>query len=176
MILDTMSYQCKSQIDDYWSDEEQEPQWDLVQAEAFSHFTGTSVMRNTCVVQLDAQGPIALSALLSSPLMHAMSQLTAFKTVQLRFSSLGMFWLKSGPFATPDNISTQVHRHGTCLGFDTTVLQISSALEPTLGSFTVKGGIDGSGGWYQDVKFRRQDRLTQKLDKLGIDFSAPTGE
>lgn len=160
---------CESQADGFWSNEEEEP---LFEPEPVSHFTGTSIMRHTCVIELKTQGPTALKALLSSPVVNAMSQLTGFKTVQLKFSTTVDYWVQSWTFVVRESI----YDYGTCLGFDTLVLQISSALEPALGAFTVTRGRECYMWWYQDVTFHPQNHPTEKLDKLGAEFSTRTGE
>ena len=102
-----------------------------------------------------------------------MSQLTGFKTVQLKFSTMVDYWVKT---RTPFNIRESINNYGTCLGFDTLVLQISSALQPTLGSFTVTHGRYSSMWWCQDVTFHPQDHPTKKLNKLEAEFRTRTGE
>ena len=53
---------CKPQADGFLSDEEEEP---LIAPQSVSHFTGSSIMRNTCVIELELLGPTALKTLLS---------------------------------------------------------------------------------------------------------------
>lgn len=175
VILHAMSNLCKSQLDGFWSDEEEaEPPLDpILEPEPVSHFTGTSIMRNACVIELNTRGPTALSALLSSPVVHAISQLIGFKTVRLVFFTMVDYWVET---RTPVNIRESINNHGTCLGFDTLVLQVSSALEPALGSFTVTRGRDSNMRWCQDVTFHPQDHSTAKMNKLETVSSSRTEE
>ena len=104
-----------------------------------SYFVETSKKRNTCTIELRGCGPRPLQRLMSSPIMHSLAGLKGFKTVQLTFFSHVNDWV-----------------HWSRLEFDTLVLRISSALEPTLGSFKVTHGIRESGEsrfWDQSVTF-----------------------
>ncbi len=131
-----------------------------------SYFTGTSIMRNTCTISLNECSPEMLLPLLKSREFYAMSQLTGFKNVQLRFSADANDWLK---LKTPQPVREEFHKLGTCPGFETMVLRTSSALERTLGSFTVTRGrwTDDSETWDQHVTFHPQDRPIKDVDSVG---------
>lgn len=132
-----------------------------MKAEPVSFFTGTTVIRNTCVIELSWCTPKIL-LLLKSPLMSAMSQLMGFKTVRLIFSTDADDWLKHN---TPQGVRETFRNLETCPGFDTVVFRISSALEPTLGSFTTGENLDGT----QYVTFHPQSSPLKKAEGMEAD-------
>lgn len=143
-----------------------------IKAEPVSFFTGTSVMRKECVIELCNCRPTSLLTLLSSPLMHAMCQLTGFTTVQLDFSTYANRWLKDD---TPQHIRKTFCRLGTCPGFDNMVLRVISTLEPSLGSFA-GSRLDKSRPWNQRVTFHPRDHPTGKVEELGAKSSTEMEE
>ena len=94
------------------------------QVDAISYFGETSRKRNTCIIEFRLGGrrfgEEELRQLLSSPVMHALAGLTGFKTVQLTLFTRLYDWVE-----------------GSCPETDPWVLDISRALESTLGSFTI---------------------------------------
>ena len=144
----------------------------ITKPEPISFFNGTSVMRNVCLIELYRCMPGSLLSLLKSPLMHAMSELTGFKTVRLTFSTYKLDWLEYD-----DGLSEKARQHiretfyslETCPGFDDFVLRTSNALEPTLGYFAVTrvSWIDESGLWGQRVTFHPRGHPTKRLDRFG---------
>ena len=133
--------------------------------EPVSFFGGTSMTRNICMIELYNCGPRTLSGLLSSPLMHALSLLTGFKTVQLSFFTDMQQWLK---WDAGESILNAVHDFGTCPGFDVLVIRISTALEPTLGAFTVTREMAPYKQvwqrWSSHVTFHPQARIPKQKD------------
>ena len=144
----------------------------ITKPEPISFFNGTSVMRNVCLIELYGCMPRSLLSLLKSPLMHAMSELTGFKTVRLTFTTYKAIWLEYD-----DGLSEEARQHvretfyslETCPGFDDFVLRTSNALEPTLGYFAVTrvSWIDRSGMWGQRVTFHPRGHPTKRLDGFG---------
>lgn len=130
-----------------------------------SFFTGTSVMRNTCVVKLSECTPLTL-LLLKSSLMLAISQLTGFKTVRLILSTGPDYWLKGD---TPEDVREIFRGLDTCPAFDTIVFRISHALGPALGSFTTGGRLNEPTRWTQYVTFHPQGHLPKKVKSLGAE-------
>ncbi len=120
----------------------------VMRAEPVSFFTGTSKIRNSCVLHFWKCTPGTL-LVLQSPLMHAISQLTAFEIVQLVFSP------KENGSIT--GMKPPLH------GLDTLVREISRALEPTLGSFVWDTNRDG----YPDYTHCSTFHPRERLDRLG---------
>ena len=122
--------------------------------DAISYLGETSRKRNTCIIEFRTcreNYARKLAQLLSSPAMHALAGLKSFKTVQLTFFTRADNWVE-----------------GTCPETDPWVLAISSALEPTLGSFTITHEIRGSGArniWDQHVTFHHPVHISPR----GID-------
>ena len=120
-------------------------------------FTGTSKMRNSCVLHFRRCTPKA-RLIRQSPLIHAISQLTAFKTVQLVFTPKDPGWITR---SRPQNDD-----------LETLVREISRALEPTLGSFV----------WYTNRDVYPDDthcctfHPREKLDRLGDRSGSQTNE
>ena len=105
--------------------------------DAISYFGETSRKRNTCIIEFrdcrEWLGGRYFPRLLSSA-MHALAGLTGFKTVQLSFLTRVCNWVE-----------------GTCPEVDPWVLDLSSALESTLGSFTITHEIRAYGAqWFWD--------------------------
>ena len=135
--------------------------------QAVPFFSETSKIRNVCIVKLNYCGPTALSMLLSSPIIHNLSQLTGFKTVQLKFYSRPRQWSQKG--SAQSQSEEAIRGLGTCPAFDTLVLQISCALEKALGSFTItceKRPYIESETWKQCVTFHPQGHLIKKVTQL----------
>ena len=143
-----------------------------MKAEPVSFFTGTTVIRNTCVIELFLCTPKSL-LLLKSPLMSAISQLMGFKTVQLILSTDADDWLKH---KTSQGVRGTFRNLETCPGFDTVVLQISSALEQTLGSFTTGQSLDGPKQWTQYVTFHPQGSPLKQAERMEADAGAQMDE
>lgn len=162
-----MSDDFKSCMEDDPSPSDEQELFSAMKAEPVSFFTGTSVMRKVCVIELCDCRPTSILTLLSWPLMHAMRQLTGFKTVELIFFTDADHWLDE---ETPQHIRQTFYSRGTCPGFDTMVLRIISALEPSLGSFAGRR-LDKTRPWTQRVTFHPQDRLTGEVVELGAKSS-----
>ena len=139
-----------------------------IRAEPVSFFNGASILRKVCIIELYDCRPTSLLPLLSSPLMHAMRQLTGFTTVQLVFSTHPNHWLED---KTPEHIRQMFYCLETCPGFDAMVVRIISALEPSLGSFA-RSGLDKTRPWNQQVFSHLQDHSTTKeFKELGVESS-----
>ncbi len=126
-----------------------------------SFFTGTSVLRNKCVVEITWCTPNSL-LILGSPLMAAMAQLTGFKTVELVFLTDADSWLE---FGTPWDVKESFRNLKTCPGFDTFVLRISKALERTLGPYTTGENLDKPQYWTQSVVFHPQGPPLKQVER-----------
>ena len=170
--LEYMSDDFKSWLEEDPSPSDGQTLLSAIKAEPVSFFTGTSIMRKKCVLDLFDCRPTSLLTLLSSPLMHAMCQLTGFTTVQLDFSTNADHWLKK---ETPQHIRQTFYRRGTCLGFDNMVLRIISALEPSLGSFS-GSRFNKTRPWIQRVTFHPQDHPTKEVEELGANSSTEMDE
>lgn len=135
-----------------------------------SYFSGTSIMRNTCVLHHQKCCPI-WPLPVQSPVVHAISQLTGFKTVHLLFSTRAGFWLID---ETPEDIRTSFYGAGTCPEYDKFVLRTSRALEPTLGPFALKSRMwkdSRRERWYQCATFHPQGGPNNKVDTLLREYS-----
>lgn len=154
-----------------FSSEEQEF-LSIIKAEPVSFFSGTSIMRKVCVIELFDSRPTSLLTLLSSPLMHAMCQLTGFTTVQVVLSTRADHWLKDN---TLEPIRQMFLRLGTCPDFDIMVLRIISALEPSLGPFA-GSRVDKTTPWNQHVTFHPQEHPTKVVEELGVESSSKMEE
>ncbi len=158
------------------SDSGELPNYLNMRGRPFSYFTGTSIMRNKYIITLHGCS-FSLLLPLESQEFYAIFQLTGFKTVQLRFRTDADDWLKP---ETPPHIRQEFYKLGTCPGFETMVLQTSTALERTLGSFTVTRGYvkrsDLYRYWVQHVTFHPQGRPMKKMDSLEANSSTEIEE
>lgn len=130
-----------------------------------SRLTGTSVIRNKCVVEINWCTPKSLS-ILGSPLVDAMAQLTGFKTVELVFLTDADNWLQ---FGTPWDVKESFRNLKTCPGFDTVVLRISKALERSLGTYTTSGNLDKPQYWTQSAVLHRQGPPLKQVERIKAD-------
>lgn len=177
ILLNLDTYLLSDDYHSLW--ETSDGSWDeqilsATKAEPISYFSGTSIKRNTCIITLDRCEPTGLTPLLSSPALHAMSQLTGFKTVQLKFCTHANNWLKQN---TPQHIREAFHESGTCPGFDDLVLQTSCALEPSLGPFSITRGrwMSPHAFWDQRVTFRPREHRAHDGLKVYIQHSEDSG-
>ena len=132
-----------------------------------SYFRVTSATRNICTVRLHRCGPKTLSLLLSSPVMHALSQLKNFKTVRLTYSSHASYWLEKGK--TLRHAREAFNGKGTCPEFSTLVLLMSRTLEQSLGSFVASRGRQECGEprlWNQRVTFHPRGLSIKEVERL----------
>lgn len=121
-----------------------------IRAEPVSYFTCGLRLRRKCILELRNYSRNAL-LLPQSPLLRAISQLLAFKTVQLVFSTKPRYWDKD----MEPHESLKLIIHG-----------ISCALQPALGSFTVHADSDEPYPWFQYVKFHPQGHQVMKSKSL----------
>lgn len=117
-----------------------------IRAEPVSYFTSGLRLRRKCILELRNYSRNAL-LLLQSPLIRAISQLIAFKTVQLVFSTKPKYWDKD--MEPHESLKSIIH-------------DISCALEPALGSFTVHADSDEPYPWFQYVNFHPQGHQVMK--------------
>ena len=95
--------------------------------------------------------------------MDAMAQLTGFEVVKLAFCTDADSWLE---FGTPWDVKEKFRNLKTCPGFDTVVLRISRALEPSLGAYTTGGRSDRLQYWTQQVTFHPQGFSLKHVERV----------
>lgn len=144
-----------------------------VKVAPLSYLNGVSIKRNTCIIDIFGCRPATLLLLPSSSVMDTLSQLKGFMTVQLAFFGSVDNWPNREELRYLGQVSD------SCAGFDTLVLRISSALEPTLGPFTVTERIRASDEpkrWRKYVTFHPQGYLAGETDRLEAGSTARVEE
>ena len=119
-------------------------------------FTGTRILRNTCVIQLESCTPKRLALLLRSPFFHVIKQLTNFKSVTLQLVSEKGWWVQ-------EDVDTYLEQCYVdhAVQFRVLVDAISNALEPSLGPSVSSGPRNPiSNCW--NLTFRPRDYLSKK--------------
>jgi len=133
-------------LDLYEDREEENRKFALKSAGPLTLFTGTEVLRNTCIITLSSCTP-KFPLLFKSPLLHAISRLAGFKTVKLDFY-FERFWFSGSP------------QSKTTYDYTPLIVRISNALEPSLGPYSIDMPVEKIA--FAHVTFHPQDYLTER--------------
>lgn len=129
-------------------------------AVAMSFFTGTDVLRKTCVIRFYVPMKPKMILILQSPFFGVIKHLTGFATVVLRMLSKEKDWLARDVLTY---IGEDPSYKNYAVGFRVLVDAMSSALEHTLGPSVIS--LDSGNHQYQDewtITFRPQDFNSKK--------------
>ena len=120
-------------------------------------FTGTRILRNTCVIEVKSCTEKRLALLLRSHFFYVIKQLKNFKSVTLQLVSENKRWV---PIDVTD-LGSKLDWGDQAVAFRVVVDAISNALEPSLGPSVFSGTRSSlTNAWY--ITFRPRDYLTQK--------------